>query len=248
MIDLRSPEEVRVIGDGGRITAFILKKILAAAEPGVRTIELENLAVSLLDKFSVQASFKTVKGYSFALCLSLNEEVVHGLPGERRLKKGDLLTVDFGVLYKSFHSDMARTILVGGEKGGAMGKFLAVGKEAFQEAISQAKIGNRVGHLSQAIERVVKKSGYQPIEGLVGHGVGKKLHEDPQIPCLLIGKLEETPRLEDGMVLAIEVMYTQGKGEIKIEDWTAVTADGSLAAHFENTVAVTKGGPVVLTK
>lgn len=248
MISLRGPEEIKVIGGGGRITALILKKILAAAEPGVRTIELENLAVSLLDKFAVQASFKTVRNYPFALCLSLNEEVVHGLPGKRKLKKSDLLTVDFGVLDQGFHSDMARTILVGGDEGGEMGKFLAVGRDAFQEAIDQAKISNRVGHLSQAIEQAIKKAGYQPIEGLVGHGVGKKLHEDPQIPCLLIGKLEETPRLEEGMVLAVEVMYAQGEGGIKTENWTAVTADGSLAAHFENTIAVTKKGPVILTK
>lgn len=248
MISRRNPAEIKIIGDGGRTTALILKKVLAAAKPGVRTIDLEKLAVSLVDKLSVQASFKTVQGYQFALCLSLNEEIVHGLPGERKLKQGDLLSVDFGVFHQGFHSDMARTIIVGGDETEELRKFLIVGKKALAEAISQTKAGNRVGHLSLAIERVVGEGGCVPVEGLVGHGVGRELHEDPQIPCFLMRKVEETPLLEEGMVLAIEVMYTQGGRGIEIDGWTARTADGSLAAHFEDTVAVTKEGPIVLTK
>ena len=248
MISRKSPAEIEIIKANGRMTALILEKVLAAAQPGVKTIELEELANSLLDKFGVQASFKTVKNYQFALCLSLNEEIVHGLPGDRKLKKGDLLSVDSGVLDRGFHSDMARTIVVGEKETKEISRFLAAGKKALRKAIDQARIGNRVGHLSLAIEETVEKAGYSPVEGLVGHGLGRTLHEDPQIPCFLMGKMEETPLLEKGMVLAVEAMYAQGEGAIKIDGWTVRTADGSLAGHFENTIVVTEKGPVVLTK
>ena len=265
MINIKTPEEIELIKESGKITAFILRKILAKAKPGVKGIDLENLTGSLLDKFGVRASFKTVKKYPFAICFSLNEEVVHGLPGERKLKEGDLLSIDFGVLRKGWHSDMARTIVVGNGKwemgngkfrhlrGGRMdfsevNRFLRVGREALQKAIKQAKVGNRVGHISLAIQKTIESAGYNVVKSLTGHGVGKKLHEDPQIPCFLPGSIEKTPLLKKGMVLAVEVMYAQGRGEVKTKGWTMVAKDGSLTGHFENTIAITKQGPVILTK
>ena len=248
MIPIKKPEEIEIIKEGSKITAFILKRVLEKAKPGVRGVELENLAESLLEKFKVKASFKTVKDYPFALCLSLNEEVVHGLPSKRRFKEGDLLSIDFGVLYKGFHSDMARTLWVRNQK--PKERFLRVGQEALKKAIGQARVGNRVGHISQAIQKTVEGAGFSPVKALTGHGVGKKLHEDPQIFCFLQGRIEDTPLLKEGMVLAIEVMYAQGKGGVRVKKngWTVVTKDNSLSGHFEDTVVVTKKGPLVLTK
>ena len=248
MIHLKSPEEIEIMKEGGRITALILKEVLALVGPGIKSLELENLALSLIDKFRVKASFKTVREYPFALCLSLNKEIVHGLPGERKLQRGDLLSVDFGVLHQGFHSDMARTVVVGGQKTKEISRFLDTGQRALKEATDQVRPGRRVGHISQTIGKIVEEGGYCPVENLVGHGIGKTLHEDPQIPCFLVKELKKTPILEVGMVVAIEVMYAQGGGEIKVNGWPVVTADGSLSAHFENTIAVTREGPVVLTQ
>lgn len=268
MIKVKKPEEIEIIKEGGKITAFILRKILAKAKPGVRGIELENLAESLINKFKVKASFRTVDSYPFAICLSLNEEVVHGLPGKRKLKDRDLVSIDFGVLHKGWHSDMARTILVSNssrnqiletskksadsrfpipDTNTSVRRFLQVGEEALEKAIKQARIGNRVGNVSLAIQEIIEGAGYSVVKSLTGHGVGRKLHEDPQVPCFLSGRIEETPALKEGMVLAIEVMYSQ-KGEVKKKGWAIVTRDGSPAGHFENTIAITKKGPVVLTR
>ena len=238
---------------GGQIAACILRKILSKAKPGIRGIELENLAESLIDKFKVKASFRTVRNYPFAICLSLNEEVVHGLPSKKRLKEGDLLSVDFGVLHKGWHSDMARTIIVKSPKLKVKNqeekeRFLRVGWKALNGAIQQAKVGNYVGNISLAIQKTIEGAGYNVVRSLTGHGVGRRLHEDPQIPCFLRGRIEDTPILKSGMVLAIEVMYTRGRGEVKHKGWAVVTRDGSIAGHFENTIAITKKGPIILTR
>lgn len=248
MIHIRTPEEIELMRESGKITAFILRKILAKVKPGVKGANLENLAGSLLDKFKVKASFKTVKKYPFAICFSLNDEVVHGLPGERKLKEGDLLSVDFGVLRKGWHSDMARTIIVKSQRSKEIEKFLETGKRALEKAIEQARAGNRVGNISLAIQRTVEGAGYSVVKSLTGHGIGRKLHEDPQIPCFSQGSIEKTPLLEEGMVLAIEVMYGQGRGEVETKGWPVVTKDGSFSGHFENTIAITKKGPIILTK
>jgi methionyl aminopeptidase len=254
-IVVKNAREIEIMGESGRITASILRQVLAKAKPGVRGIELEDLAESLLEKFKARASFKTVGNYPYALCLSLNEEVVHGLPSKRRFKEGDLLSIDFGALHKGFHTDMARTILVRNQKPKTKNqkqeeveRFLNVGQEALKKAIKQAKVGNRVGHISQVIQETVEAAGYSVVKTLVGHGVGRKLHEDPQIPCFLKGRIEDTPQLLEGMTLAIEVMYAQGEGEVETKGWTIVTRDCSLTGHFENTIVVTEKGPLVLTK
>jgi methionyl aminopeptidase len=253
-IIVKNAREIEIMREAGRITASILRQVLAKAKPGVRGIELENLSESLLEKFKAKASFKTVGNYPYALCLSLNEEVVHGLPSKRRFKEGDLISIDFGALYKGFHSDMARTVLMQAKserqkaKNEEVERFLETGKLALKRAINKTRAGNRVGHISQAIQETVEAAGCSVVKTLVGHGVGRKLHEDPQIPCFLKERIEDTPQLLEGMTLAIEVMYAQGEGGVETKGWPVVTKDGSLAGHFENTIVVTKKGPLVLTK
>lgn len=255
MIPLKTPKEIRLMQQSGRIAFSILGQVMKRIRPGISTLELEQLAQSLVKKFGVQASFPTVGHYPYSLCVSVNEEVVHGLPGKRKLKKGDLVSIDFGVIFQGWHSDVARTVWIKDEtiknqERKSIEKFLATGKKALEEATREARIGNRVGHISFAIQQVIESAGYNVVKVLTGHGVGRKLHEKPQIPCFLKGRVEQTSVLKEGMVLAIEVMYALGSGEVKVakDDWTIITSDHSLSAHFENTVAITKKGPVVLTK
>jgi methionyl aminopeptidase len=177
--------------------------------------------------------------------------VVHGVPNEYQLKERDLLGIDIGLFYKGFHTDMAETVIVGSlNDSNHLKKFIQAGWEALNQAINMAKVGNRVGHISKAIEETITKAGYSSVRALVGHGIGRDLHEDPQIPCFFKGKLEETARLEIGMTLAIEIIYNQGKPEVvyKNDDgWTIKTKDGSLSGLFEHTVAILKNGPEILT-
>ncbi len=188
-----------------------------------------------------------VEGYHWATCLNVNQGVVHGVPTDYKLKKVDVLSVDIGLFYRGFHTDMAKTIEI---EGKARHEFLAAGRRALTKAIEASRPRNRVGHISQAIEESLKKGGFQPIKALVGHGVGRELHEPPQIPCYLKGRVENTERLEPGATLAIEVIYAQGKPGVVVgsDGWTVKTEDGKLAALFEDTVAVTQEGPAVLTQ
>ena len=249
MIPLKSSREIAVMKKNGRRLAAILEEVLFSVQPGVSLSEIEDLATQLVVKKGCQASFKTVEGYRWTTCTNINQGVVHGIPSKYRLKGGDLLSVDMGLLAGGFHADMARTVWVKGKKSNFQKNFLKVGQRALEEAIRAAKPGNRVGHISQAIEKTVKKSGYHPIESLTGHGIGRQLHEEPAIPCLLKEVLEETPLLKEGMVLAIEVIYSQGKPDLKLgnDGWTIETVDGSLAALFEDMVALTSKKPIVLT-
>lgn len=217
-------------------------------KPGMSLKEIDRLAEQLIEKQGGKPSFKMVEGYHWASCLNVNQGVVHGVPNDYQLKDGDLLSIDIGMFYQGLHTDMARTIRVG--KKNQDEKFLEAGKRALAKAVQAAKAGNRVGHISQAIEKEIKRHGFQPIQALVGHGVGKKLHEPPAIPCYLKGEITETEKLKSGMTLAIEIIYTQGKPKVVVNNdgWTVKTADGQLAGLFENTVVVTKRGPRVLTK
>lgn len=246
MISLKSAKEIEIMREGGRRLAWIFKRL--KIKQGMSLKEIDSLAERLIEKQGGKPSFKMVEGYHWASCLNINQGVVHGVPSDYRLKKGDLLSVDLGFFYQRFHTDMARTIKVG--KKSQEEKFLKAGKKALAKAIKAAQPGNRVGHISQAIEKEIKKHGFQPIRALVGHGVGKKLHESPAIPCYLKGKITETEELEPGVTLAIEVIYTQGQPKVVVNDdgWTVETADNKLAALFEDTVAITKKEPLVLTQ
>ena len=246
MIPLKSDKEIEIMREGGKRLTWVFKQL--KIKPGMSLKEIDSLAERLIEKQGGKPSFKMVEGYHWATCLNVNQGVVHGVPSDYRLKKGDLLSIDLGLFYQGFHTDVAKTIRVGKESQDK--KFLETGKKALAKAIKAAQPGNRVGHISQAIEKEIKKNGFQPIRALVGHGVGKKLHEPPAIPCYLKGKITETEKLKPGMTFAIEVIYTQGKPKVVVNDdgWTVETADGELAALFEDTVAIAKKEPLVLAQ
>lgn len=250
MITIKTPSEIEAMRAGGRITAAALKKVLGSARPGVALRELERLADEEISRRGGEPAFKRVKGYSFATCLNVNGGIVHGIPNDRKLKEGDLLSADLGTYYKGLNTDSSWTVYVGDEKQAPPDKikFLAAGREALDRAVAAAVPGNRVDHISAAMQEVIEGAGYTPVDTLVGHGIGRDLHEDPQIPCLVLhGK---GPALKEGMTLAIEAIYTEGSPKLRIEEdeWTISTADGGLSGLFEQTVAVTAEGPIILTE
>lgn len=258
MIPIYSEREIKIMREGGEKLTKVLNAALRAAKPGVTLRQLDEVAEEKIEELDGQPSFKMVSGYHWATCLNLNDGVVHGIPDDTPISKGDLLSVDAGFYSQGFHSDMAETIEVGRKKGEKRrkgseeerGKFLKTGKLALKKAIEQVKPGNRVGHLSRAIEEIIKGAGYHPVQALTGHGVGHQLHQEPAIPCFLEREIEATPALKRGMVLAIEVIYTQGSPEIFMasDGWTIRTQDGKIAGLFEKTVAVGANGPLVLTR
>jgi len=251
MIPIKTKKEIEILKQGGEKLSWVLRQILKETKPQVALCQLDKLATELIKKQGGQPSFKKVPGYHWATCINVNDGVVHGIPGNYRLQKNDLVSVDIGMFYEGLHTDMARTIRLKERKDRKeeSDKFLAVGEKTLEKAIKVAKAGNRVGHISQVIEKELKKAGFSPVEVLTGHGVGKELHEDPMIPCFLSEEIKKTPLLKEGMVLAIEVIYTQGQPDLIIDDdqWTMRTADGKLAGLFEKTIAVGKKGSFVLT-
>ncbi len=251
MIPIKSEKEIKVMREGGRITAEVLAEVLAETKVGTTTLELNNLAEKLILAAGGKPSFKGFQDYPFAICININEGVVHGIPTKRKLKVGDVVTVDLGVLYKDLHTDTARTVKVQSAKckvQNSIDKFLGTGQRALDEAIKRCQVGKTVGDISHTIQKAVEEARYNVVRELGGHGVGRKLHEPPFIPEY--GQPGTGPILKEGMTLAIEVIYAQKSGKIELlsDDWTIVTADGSLAGLFEHTVAVTKSGPIVLTK
>lgn len=248
-INTKTSEEIRIMTEGGEKLARIKKELKKKMKIGVSAHEIEKLAVSLIKKTGGKPSFKMVPGYSWATCVSVNKGVVHGIPKKEIVfKNGDLISVDLGLYYKGFHTDSSFSVVIGKNK--EKEKFLSTGKKALKAAIDQVKVGNRIYDISKAIEDVITKDKLNPIKALVGHGIGKKLHEDPKIPCFLKEEREKTPEIKEGNVFAIEVMYTNGRNEIIVEEdrWTISTKDGSLAGLFEETVVATKKGPLVLTR
>lgn len=244
MIPIKTPKEIEIMKEGGKISARVLDEVLAAVKPGISTLELNNLAEESILKAGGKPSFKGFDDYPFATCINVNEGIVHGLPTKRKLKAGDIVTVDLGVFHKGLHTDTARTIKV----QSSIDKFLETGQNALERAIEQCQIGNHIGDISHAIQTTVEKAGYNMARELGGHGVGKNLHEPPFIPGL--GHPGEGPVLKEGMTLAIEVIYARGNGKIEVlnDGWTVIAVDGNIAGLFEHTVAVTKGGPIVLTR
>jgi methionyl aminopeptidase len=246
MIPILNKKEMAIMKDNGQKLKQVMEEVISKIKPGVTLQELEAVAVRKIKALGGKPSFKMVPRYHWATCLNLNEGVVHGIPDETVIKKGDLVSVDAGFYSQGFHTDMARTVEVGTKKET---QFLEVGKKALEKAISQVKPGKRVGDISLAIERTIKKAGYSPVRRLTGHGVGRQLHQEPTIPCFLRGEVRATPLLKKGMVLAIEVIYTLGKPDIFVADdgWTIQTQDGKIAALFEETVAIGADGPLILT-
>jgi methionyl aminopeptidase len=249
-IKIKSREQLEAMREGGKISAGAIKKVLMAAKGGVSLADLEKVAEEFILDSGGEPAFKRVRGYDFATCLNLNEGVVHGLPSERKLREGDIFSVDLGTFYKGLNTDTAVTVLVGDTRTQGYKEkvvFLETGERALEASIDQCRVGNRIGDISVAMEEVLRGAGYSPVENLVGHGVGEELHEDPQIPCF--ASRDKGPELKEGMALAIEVIYTAGDPALEVlsDGWTIAAADRSLAGLFEHSVAVTADGPIVLT-
>ena len=228
------------------LVAEVLEELRRAAAPGVTTAELDGLAESLVRQGGAVPAFKGYRGYPSTLCVSINEEVVHGIPSSRQLAEGDIVSLDMGVLLDGFYGDSAITVGVGRIADRAA-DLLRVTEEALYRAIDQVRVGGRISDLGHAVQAHVEAHGFSVVREFVGHGIGASLHEEPQIPNY--GEPGRGPRLAEGMVLAIEPMVNMGKPGVKIlaDGWTAVTRDSSLSAHFEHTVAVTAEGPEILT-
>jgi len=263
MIQKKTPKEIEIIAEGGKILSKILKELAKVVKPGITTKDLDKLARELVfkprpfskerGKFGARPSFLNYDGYPSVLCTSVNDQIVHGVPSVRKLEKGDLLKLDMGVLYKGFHTDSAITVLVGNkldfDKNTLLKKkLIKTTKEALEIGINQARPGNTLGDVGFAIQEYVEKNGFNVVRDLVGHGIGRELHEEPQVPNY--GKPDEGIKLEAGMVIAIEPMVVTGDWKIKEgpDGFVYQTKDGSLAAHFEHTIAITNKGPLILTK
>ncbi len=249
VIPIKSGQEIESMRRAGRILAGVMVQLLAAAKPGVKTKELDTLAEKLIKKADAKPSFKMVDNYQWASCINLNDGLVHGIPNDYQIKAGDLVTLDLGVFYQGFHADMARTLRVQAQSSREKERFLEIGQEVLRKATAMARPGNRVGHISQIIQQIVEKAGYSVSRKFTGHGIGRSLHEEPKIPCFLEGSINKTPKLKANMTLAIEVIYSQGRPEVKVaqDGWTASTADAKLGGLFEDTVLITETRPKVLT-
>lgn len=247
MISIKNEEELGLMRECGQITANVMEKVLTAAKPGVTKADLDKLADAEIKRLGGQPSFTTVQGYNWCTCITVNSEVVHGIPNDYVLKAGDLVSVDLGVVLAGLHTDCARTIFLG-VPDGQIKKFLTVGQRALNVAIRVAKTGKYIGDISQALQKTIEGAGFSVVRALVGHGIGRQLHEEPQVPGFVTAN--SGPKLAVGMTLAIEAIYTAGKPDVTIkpDGWTIETCDGSLGGLFEDTVAVTKLGPVILTR
>ena len=246
MVILKSPSEIEKIRQSNVIVAEILEILRKKIEPGTNTLTLDKISEKVALARTARPAFKGYRGYPYSLCTSVNQQVVHGFPSRRPLKEGDILSMDFGVFYNGYYGDAAITVPVGKVSEVAQG-LLKITKQALFLGIEQAVPGKRLSDISHAIQSHVEAAGFSVVRKFVGHGIGKALHEDPQVPNY--GKPGMGIRLKPGMVLAIEPMVNAGSYEVKtLEDgWTTVTEDGSLSAHFEHTVAITEDGPVILS-
>jgi len=247
-IIIKTPLEIKIMAEGGRKLREVKEALKKRVREGVSAYDIDKLAETLIRRMGGEPSFKMVPGYKWATCVNVNEGVVHGIPTNKVIfKKGDVVSVDVGMFYKGFHTDTSFTIGIKVEE--RIAKFIKTGERALKEAISMAKVGNRIFDISKAIESCLRSEGYSPIKALVGHGVGRNLHEAPEVYCFTKGNRKESPVIKEGLVLAIEVMYTMGGSDVKVSDdgWTISSSDGTISGLFEETVAVTDKGPLVLT-
>jgi methionyl aminopeptidase len=247
MIVLKSPEEIAIMRDANQIVAEVHEELKQRAVSGTTTRELDELAERIAIKRKAKCAFKGYRGYPNCLCTSLNEVIVHGIPSDRALKEGDILSLDFGVIYKGFCGDAAVTIPIG-QSSETAENLMRTTEKCLDKAIGLMYEGNRLADVSAVIQEHAEKNGYSVVRDFVGHGIGRSLHEDPQVPNY--GKSGTGIRLKRGMVLAVEPMVNLGDWGIRIlkDGWTAVTKDGSLSAHFEHSVAITDNGPCVLSR
>lgn len=244
---VKTPDEIQLMQDANQIVAEVLCLMQKTASPGISTYELDRMAEDLCRKRNSIPAFKGYHGFPASLCVSINEEVVHGIPSrKRKLKKGDILSVDFGVRYKGFFGDSAVTIPIGKIKP-EINELVFATQQSLELAIEQVIIGNRISDISKAVQSYVESKGYSVVRQFVGHGIGSSLHEGPEIPNYV--QRGQSPRLVEGMVIAIEPMVNLGTHRVKVlrDGWTVITADKKPSAHFEHSVAVTADGPLVLS-
>jgi methionyl aminopeptidase len=246
MITIKSAREIEIMRRSGKVTAATLALLIDAAKPGVTTLELDRIADASIRSLGGIPTFIGYNGYPSAICTSVNDEVVHGMPGPRVLAEGDLLSIDIGTTLEGYVSDSAVTVAIGTVSDEAR-KLMDVTQECLMLGIAQMQAGNRLGDIGHAVQQHAEAHGYGVVRALVGHGVGRKMHEDPQVPNY--GTPGTGTVLRKGLVLAIEPMITQGSWDVETLDdnWTVVTEDGKLAAHFEHTIAITDDGPKILT-
>ena len=246
-ITIKSAREIELMKEAGRILEIVHEEMAKALRPGMSTLEIDKLGEEVIRSYGCTPSFLNYNGYPASVCVSVNDEVVHGIPSSKRIiKEGDIVGLDAGVIYKGYHSDAARTHAIG-EVSEEAKKLIRVTRESFFEGIKYAKEGNYLFEISAAIGKYARERGYGVVRDLCGHGIGAQLHEAPEMPNYEMGR--RGVRLRKGMTLAIEPMINIGTHEVEWldDDWTVVTADGSLSAHYENTVLITEGEPVLLT-
>lgn len=249
MIYLKSEEEIEVMREGGRRLREVVKEFIPQIKAGVKTSQIDNEAEKLIKKMGGEPSFKKVTGYFWSTCLPINEQIVHTPPSARALQDGDILTVDIGMYYKGFHTDFADTLAIG-KVSNKIESFLQTGRNTLALAIKKVEKGRKIGEISQTIQKEIEAAGYSIVKELTGHGVGKDLHEDPNIPGFLDRPIENTIMIRRGMVIAIEVIFAMRRGEMEHEennDWSIRTKDESLSACFEHSVAVTDTNTLILT-
>jgi methionyl aminopeptidase len=248
VIEVKSPREIALMRAAGQILADLMDRLRGVVKPGISTLEIdEEVEAFTRDRGAIPA-FKGYRGFPATVCVSINEEVVHGIPSaHRRIKEGDIVGLDLGCIVDGYYADCAFTVPIG-DIPPRVQALLDVTRESLEHAIQEIRPGRRLSDVSHAVQRHVEAHGFSVVRAFVGHGIGRRLHEDPQIPNF--GEPGRGPQLRPGMVLAVEPMVTMGSWEVRILDdgWTAVTQDGSLAAHFEHTIAVTEQGPEVLTR
>ncbi|MDD5166828.1 MAG: type I methionyl aminopeptidase [Candidatus Omnitrophica bacterium] len=246
MIPLKSEKDLEMMRKSGKILARTMRKLQESIKPGISTLEIDSLAEDLISKENATPAFKGYKGFPASVCTSINEEIVHGIPSDRKLLEGDIISLDLGINYQGYYSDAAITLGVGKINPRAK-KLIEAAKKALSVGIKEARINNHLSDISYAIQNYVEKQGFSVVRQFVGHGIGHQLHEEPEIPNF--GRPHQGPVLKNGMVLAIEPMVNMGTWETEILDngWTAATKDKLASAHFEHSVAITEKGPEVLT-
>lgn len=245
----KSPAELEKMRQSGRVLRQVLDEVSAMVRPGITTMDLERLAEKRIKELGAKPAFKGYHDYPCVLCTSVNDEIIHGIPSEKRvLKAGDIASIDCGVVLDGYYSDAAVTVPVGNSLQPELKKLLEVTEASLYRAIEQMRVGNTVGDVGAAVQELVEANGFSVVREFVGHGIGTHMHEEPQVPNY--GSRGYGARLEEGMVLAIEPMVTAGRPDTRVLDdnWTAVTKDGSYSAHFEHCVAVTRNGPMILTQ
>ena len=254
MIQLKTDQELKIMEKGGRILNTVMEILLQNVKAGVKLSELDSLAENKIRSFGAKPSFQEVPDYDWTICACVNDVVVHGIPDDYEIKNGDVVGIDCGVYYEGFHTDASWTVHVRpgkSDRNEKIEKFLSCGEKALIEAINQVKISNRIFDVSQSITSNIESAGYSVVRSLVGHGIGRDLHEEPEIPGKVKSKRLDTPEITQGMALAVEVIYNMGSHHIKYrknDKWTIYTEDGKISGLFEATVAVTSHGVILLTK